>query len=396
MLAINIQYAEKIVQAAIDKRPVSGLTHNFYRYPACFSPTFASTAIQLFSKPGGLILDPYMGGGTTIVEAMAVGRNAVGIDLNSLAVFVTKVKTTPLNASDEKNIITWLEQKLPNLSYHNQCDDIHDLIKDNRTKNLNLLSARFVKKIIAAAIVSIDSALSNKAENFIRCAILKTGQWALDGRKESPSLTEFRDKLKQNVYQMLDDMKEFNQRLKIQKHNQPYRKLLELNASCIDRASIFSKQGLKADLVITSPPYPGIHILYHRWQINGRRETPAPYWIAQCNDGQGDSYYNFGNRQEVNLNTYFDTSLNTLKAIRHVMRKGAFMVQMLAFSNPEEHLPRYLSNMQQAGFEEVLLPKITTNAGDRIWRMVPNRRWHAALKGDTASSREVVLIHNAV
>ena len=31
-----------------------------------------------------------------------------------------------------------------------------------------------------------------------------------------------------------------------------------------------------ADLVVTSPPYPGIHMLYHRWQVDGRKETDAP------------------------------------------------------------------------------------------------------------------------
>jgi tRNA G10 N-methylase Trm11 len=32
-----------------------------------------------------LVLDPYMGGGTTLVEALIAGRNVVGNDLNSLA-----------------------------------------------------------------------------------------------------------------------------------------------------------------------------------------------------------------------------------------------------------------------------------------------------------------------
>jgi DNA modification methylase len=390
----NAKDIEIIAQSAKDSKRISGFTHNYYKYPACFSPVFVSTAIKLFSKPGGLVLDPYMGGGTTIVEAMAAGRNAVGTDLNSLSVFVTGVKTTLLNASDRKNIIRWLEQELSNLSYHTQSDDVDNLIKDKRTKNLNLLSARFIKKLIAAAIVSIESLENHRTKDFIRCAILKTGQWAIDSRRASPSLADFREKLKENIYQMLEGMKEFNQCIKIQ-DKQPYRKLMELNASYIDQAFIFSKRNLKVDLVVTSPPYPGIHILYHRWQIDGRRETPAPYWIAECNDGQGDSYYNFGNRQEINLNTYFETSLNTLKSIRRVMRKGAFIVQMLAFSKPNEHLPRYLSNMQIAGFDEVPLPQISATTDERIWRNVPNRRWHAALKGNTASSKEVVLIHKA-
>jgi hypothetical protein len=48
--------------AATNMDPVGGLTHGFYRYPARFSPEFAKAAIQLFSKPGQFVLDPYMGG----------------------------------------------------------------------------------------------------------------------------------------------------------------------------------------------------------------------------------------------------------------------------------------------------------------------------------------------
>src|SRR6267143_1397430 len=84
-------------KAARDTAPVTGLTHAFYRYPARFSPSFVGSAIDLFSEPGDLILDPYMGGGTAIVEAYARGRAVVGCDLNSLAVFVTRAKVTTLH-----------------------------------------------------------------------------------------------------------------------------------------------------------------------------------------------------------------------------------------------------------------------------------------------------------
>lgn len=65
--------------AAQNSQPVSGLTHRFYRYPARFSPQFARACIQSFSKPGDTVLDPFMGGGTTIVEAMTLGRRAINV-----------------------------------------------------------------------------------------------------------------------------------------------------------------------------------------------------------------------------------------------------------------------------------------------------------------------------
>jgi hypothetical protein len=126
--------------------------------------------------------------------------------------------------------------------------------------------------------------------------------------------------------------------------------------------------------------------------VDGRKETPAPYWIANCRDGQGSSYYNFGGRFEKGLDKYFETSLRTLMGIRAVMRKGAVFVQMIAFSNPSAHLPRYLENMKRAGFA----PHATKAIGNAdIWRDVPNRMWHATLKGRTNSSYEIVLVHEA-
>ncbi|MHC4075654.1 MAG: DNA methyltransferase, partial [Planctomycetota bacterium] len=313
-MVLTTQKIKLLAKSVLDKRPVSGLTHNFYRYPARFSPSFASTAIQLFSKYGDLILDPYMGGGTTVIEAMVAGRRIIGADLNSLAVFVTRVKTTALTKKERKEVISWNETYPTQFSYQNTSKKLDKVLcEGDKIKNLTLPRAKFIKKIIATGLISLNSIESQKVKDFLRCAILKTGQWALDGRRTHTSLTEFREKLSQNIYQMLEELRDFQRLIYKQKPGKPRRKLIEANASQIDKIPMFSKRKLKADLVITSPPYPGIHILYHRWQVDGRRETPAPYWIAGCQDGQGDSYYNFGSRQQPELRSYFDTSLRTLK-----------------------------------------------------------------------------------
>ncbi len=78
------EISKNVVKSEIlSTKNISGLTHCFYNYPARFSPKFANTIIRQFSKPGDVVLDPFMGGGTTIVEAMALGRRAIGIDINS-------------------------------------------------------------------------------------------------------------------------------------------------------------------------------------------------------------------------------------------------------------------------------------------------------------------------
>ncbi len=83
--AMNLQ---PLLDAINDRKAVSGLTHGIYRYPARFSPMFARAAIEMFTKPGDTVYDPFMGGSTSLVEALSLGRNAVGNDLNQLAVFL--------------------------------------------------------------------------------------------------------------------------------------------------------------------------------------------------------------------------------------------------------------------------------------------------------------------
>jgi hypothetical protein len=165
--------------------------------------------------------------------------------------------------------------------------------------------------------------------------------------------------------------------------------LRQNDAELIDKDTCLQAFG-PADLVVTSPPYPGIHMLYHRWQVDGRKETDAPYWIANCTDGLGAAYYNFADRKAAAEDRYYKKARKAFSAVRRVMRPGAVLAQLVAFPEPDRHLRRYLNAMESAGFEEMQRP-----TARRIWRAVPGRRWHASSKGKLSSSKEVVLLHTA-
>ena len=72
------------------------LTHNVHRYSGKFIPQIAERVISLLTRPGELVVDPYCGSGTTLLEAALLDRRAVGVDLNPLAVLIARVKTTPI------------------------------------------------------------------------------------------------------------------------------------------------------------------------------------------------------------------------------------------------------------------------------------------------------------
>jgi len=304
-----------------------------------------------------------------------------------LAVFITRAKTSVLSKTEVGMIRTWLDEIAPQLSFHKSVYQDFDILK---TKNLNIPRARFIKKIIAQVMTYVQDMKGLKVKRFIKCVLLKTAQWALDGRRTQVDVRHFCDKFTQNVLKMLVQIKDFETCIHSRSHHIPLRWLRQIDACRIHTLPIFSKKKLKVDLVVTSPPYPGLHVLYHRWQVDGRKESPAPYWIAECQDGQGDAFYNFGSRHQKNYQTYFDKSLAALKSIRSVMRDGAYIVQLVAFREPEINFPRYLTNMKLAGFEET-----NYDGSDRIWRSVPNRKWHASLQAESQSSKEVVLVHQA-
>ncbi len=72
--------SENIINAVNNNERVSGFTHSFYNYPARFSPIMAKEFIETFTRPGDFVLDPFMGGGTTLVESKVLNRNALGLE----------------------------------------------------------------------------------------------------------------------------------------------------------------------------------------------------------------------------------------------------------------------------------------------------------------------------
>jgi hypothetical protein len=89
-----------------DVAPVRGLTLGYYKYPARFSPAFVRAAIETFTAPGDLCLDPHVGG----VEALALGRHGVGVDISTLAHFVAEVKTTLFSETELDRLEAWAKR----------------------------------------------------------------------------------------------------------------------------------------------------------------------------------------------------------------------------------------------------------------------------------------------
>lgn len=70
--------------------------------------------ISHYTARGDIILDPFCGGGVTIVEALKLQRKAIGVDLNPLATYVTRMQVAPVDLGVLKHYFAQLSQKVKN------------------------------------------------------------------------------------------------------------------------------------------------------------------------------------------------------------------------------------------------------------------------------------------
>lgn len=381
------EQAIELLTAIQNQKIVRGLTHTFYKYPARFSPLFVRAVIQLFTEKGDVVFDPFMGGGTTIVEASAMGRHAIGSDINTLALYVSKVKTTPLNTDDFQEIRQWLKQERTGMNIRVKTNPERLWIEEGYQRNLQCKKTWRIRKIIEVALQQCEQIPSQTQREFIRCSILRTAQWALDCSDNIPSVKDFRKNLFLNLEEMIEGARQYSACLE---ENRGTSQLANLSVIGIDQNPDLQIPTPK--LILTSPPYPGLHILYHRWQVLGRKETPAPYWIANCLDTHGEAYYGMGCRKQQSQDTYFSQIKDAFTSLANISGKETTIVQMVSFSKPKEYLPRYLQVLSDCGLQEFFIPRASDCFEDgRLWRAVPNRKWYTAKT--TNNNEEVVLFH---
>lgn len=110
ILSDEIYYRVKEIDWEFSEDDTQFLTHNIHRYSGKFIPQIAENVIKLLSDENDKILDPYMGSGTTLLEAAYLNRYSVGVDLNPLAVLISKVKVTPICSDNLKKLLCFFEE----------------------------------------------------------------------------------------------------------------------------------------------------------------------------------------------------------------------------------------------------------------------------------------------
>ena len=98
--------------ASKTRKDTSYITHGYHRYPAKFIPQIVSRLVKKYTSKGDLILDPFGGCGTTLVESKVMCRPSVGVDINPVAALITQAKKTPIEPNKIEEQFLKLKEKI--------------------------------------------------------------------------------------------------------------------------------------------------------------------------------------------------------------------------------------------------------------------------------------------
>jgi len=245
------------------------LTHNYHPYPCKFVPQIPKEIITKFSKEKDLVLDPFCGSGTTLAEASLLNRNAVGIDLNPVAVLSAKVKTTILNNLDKKIVKKFM--KKINCKTSKNFQDLIEINFDESFvpdfENLNHWFLPFVIKELAVLKKLILKVKNTKTRNFLLLAFSNV----IVPISKQDSETRY-VAVKKNIkkYQLftifskkIEQMLERNDQYAKQRSKS---KILVYHA---DSRKLPQVKNKSVKLILTSPPYLNTfdYYLYHKLRI---------------------------------------------------------------------------------------------------------------------------------
>lgn len=232
------------------RKETSYLTHGYHRYPAKFIPQIVSRLVKKYTKDGDLVVDPFGGCGTTLVESKVMGRKSIGVDINPVAVLITKAKKTSIKQNK-------LEEYF--LEFKNRIDSFN---KDTKVKvpeheRIDYWFKQEEKRKLAFLFSEISKIEDKDVRNFFYCGfsnILKNCSIWL--QKSNKPTRDFNKK-------PIDPFVVFSRRIKAMlKSNSDFHNILKekgfLKTSCkiycTDARKIPTKNNT-ASLIITSPPY---------------------------------------------------------------------------------------------------------------------------------------------
>ena len=237
------------------------ITHCYHRYPAKFIPQVARRLIEEHSQAGDTVLDPFMGSGTTLVEAIVSGRKARGIDINPAAVVASRAKTRAIEPERLHKALAKFNSDLQLLERMQGMPVLFSppkpLLPANRER-LDWWFPRDQQQRLGSILALIEDTRPKAIRDFLRCGFshaLKTASYWL---MKSSKPTRDKRKLAEGVPNPVPPLR--RHLAKMERANARFWEALpEAMREAADvragDARCLPWAGKTVDLVVTSPPY---------------------------------------------------------------------------------------------------------------------------------------------
>src|ERR1043165_4508231 len=178
-------------------------THGYHRYPAKFLPNLVKKLIEDYTTEGDLIADVFAGCGTTLLESKLHGRPSIGVDINPVALMITRAKTVAINPETLEN---YTQKFLAKLKQFNPSTKYYPKTKHPR---INYWFREKEKNKIAFLYRRVRYVRDSQLRDFYLCALSNTlkpcSRWLQSGTKPQldPSRADnIADPFKQFAYQV--------------------------------------------------------------------------------------------------------------------------------------------------------------------------------------------------
>lgn len=293
-------------------------THCFHTYPAMMIPQVARELINRYkNKDTKLIFDPYMGSGTTLVEAKLAGINSIGTDLNPLARLIAKTKTEKLNTEEIDEIeekILYFKKNIFEKEFNINKINIsipEFSIRDNWFNLVTLKELGLIKNFI-------ENIENLKIRNFFLIAFTEIIRLVSYTRNGEFKLYSIESKKKETFNP--DTFKIF-----LEKLNENYNGLKKYNSKIFDTVNtkiydfntIFDipnniLKNESVDLIVTSPPYGDSKTTV----AYGQFSRLANEWLGFNNSAKLDSMLMGGKKVKESFRFGFPLLDNILDKIR--------------------------------------------------------------------------------
>ncbi len=238
------------------------IAHTIHSYPAKFPPLVPKQIIQNhLKKKNQLILDPFSGCGTTLLEGLINGHNVIGNDINFIGNLIASVKTKIYSRNHIRNAYKHCE------NFSNYKVYISERVVD--FYNIDHWFQKNVQKEICFILDRIDKEKSVRLQNLFKVSlseiIIKVSNQDSDTRyeaikkdiKDGQTINLYLKKLYENIEKVKDLSSRIDPKLTSKILCQDTRKLEGVKSSSVD-------------LIVTSPPYANTYdyYLYHKHRMN--------------------------------------------------------------------------------------------------------------------------------